>query len=261
MDDANAVVPALDPPPDAPSTGGTPPDGSGRPVDDPRALTVLTTEHWSLLSARSLVYNETFARGGMFLTFLSATLVALGLIATATGFSGDFLVIAAVVLSLDLFVGLATLGRVASATGEDLRYLQGMNRLRRAYHEAVPGLERYFSTSSHDDMRGIFAVYGAEEEVSSLGGIIHGFTTMPGMISVVCAAVGGALVGVILLAVTGSGATAGVGAISTFVLGVAASVVLMARKIGSFAGSLESVFPSPDRAAAREDAATDAGRS
>jgi len=61
----------------------------------------------------------------MYLTFLSATLVALGLVSTATGFSRDFLLIAAVVFGLDLFIGLATMGRVATATSEDLRYLQG----------------------------------------------------------------------------------------------------------------------------------------
>ena len=39
------------------------------PLPDGAALQILTTEHWSLLTARSLVYNETFARGGMFLAF------------------------------------------------------------------------------------------------------------------------------------------------------------------------------------------------
>ena len=39
-------------------------------LDDPRVLTILSTEHWSLLSGRSLAYNEAFTRGGMFLTFL-----------------------------------------------------------------------------------------------------------------------------------------------------------------------------------------------
>ena len=82
------------------------------PVDDPRALTILTTEHWSLLSARSLVYNEAFARAGMFLSFLAATLVALGLMSGAMGFSDEFLGIVALVLGLDLFIGLATMGRV-----------------------------------------------------------------------------------------------------------------------------------------------------
>ena len=111
------------------ATGSAPPTG----LADPRALTILTTEHWGLLTARSLVYNEAFARGGMFLTFLSASLVVLGLISTATAFSDAFLVVSSVVLALDLFVGLASLGRVAAASNEDLRYLQGMNRLRHAY--------------------------------------------------------------------------------------------------------------------------------
>jgi hypothetical protein len=117
----------------------------------PGALQILSTEHWSLLTARSLVYNETFARGGMFLAMLSASLLVLGLIATATGFSEAFLMVAALVLGLDLFVGFATLGRIAAASNEDLRYLQGMNRLRHAYHEIVPGLEPYFITSKYDD--------------------------------------------------------------------------------------------------------------
>ena len=123
----------------------------GRPIDDPRALQILSTEHWSLLTARSLVYNEAFARAGMFLAFLSATLLVLGLVSTATGFSDGFLIVAASLLGLDLFVGFATLGRIINASSEDLRYLQGMNRLRHAYFEIVPGLEPYFITNVYDD--------------------------------------------------------------------------------------------------------------
>ena len=48
----------------------------------------------------------------MFLSFLAATLVALGLMSTAMGFSNQFLGIVALVLGLDLFIGLATMGRV-----------------------------------------------------------------------------------------------------------------------------------------------------
>ena len=139
-------------------------DGSAdpSPVDDPRALTILTTEHWSLLSARSLVYNEAFARAGMFLSFLAATLVALGLMSGAMGFSDQFIGISALVLGLDLFIGLATMGRVSTATSEDIRFLQGMNRLRHAYHATAPGLEPYFITGHYDDVLGVFANYGAD---------------------------------------------------------------------------------------------------
>src|SRR5215218_945774 len=92
----------------------------GHGLADPRALQILSTEHWSLLTARSLVYNEAFARGGMFLALLSATLLVLGLITTETGFSDAFLVVALMILGLDLFVGLATLGRITRASTEDL---------------------------------------------------------------------------------------------------------------------------------------------
>ena len=54
------------------------------------------------------------------------------------------------------------MGRVATTTSEDIRFLQGMNRLRHAYHETVPGLEPYFITGHYDDVLGIFANYGAD---------------------------------------------------------------------------------------------------
>lgn len=47
---------------------GSPEPPAARLLDDPRVLQILTTEHWSLLSARSLAYNEAFTRAGMFLT-------------------------------------------------------------------------------------------------------------------------------------------------------------------------------------------------
>ena len=84
------------------------------------------------------------------------------------GFSNEFLGIVALVLGLDLFIGLATMGRVATTTSEDIRFLQGMNRLRHAYHETVPGLEPYFITGHYDDVLGIFANYGADVQGADL---------------------------------------------------------------------------------------------
>jgi hypothetical protein len=217
------------------------------PLDDPRALTILTTEHWGLLSHRALVYNEAFARAGMFLTFLSATLVALGLVATATGFSREFLGIAAVVLTVDLFVGFATMGRMAAASNEDLRCLQGMNRLRHAYHEMVPGLEPYVLFGKHDDLAGVFAVYGDPPGVGALRGFLHGLTTAIGMISVICASVAGVLAGVLVLLATTSGIVAGVAGLAAFVLVNAIELRIMVVSVVRLARSLEPRFPSPSR--------------
>jgi len=40
-------------------------------------LQILSTEHWSLLASRSLAWNESFSRAGMFLSTLSGAIVAL----------------------------------------------------------------------------------------------------------------------------------------------------------------------------------------
>jgi hypothetical protein len=222
--------------------------GPAGPLGDPRALTILTTEHWSLLSARSLVYNEAFARAGMFLAFLSATLVALGLVTTATGFSDGFLIVAAAVLALDLFIGLASLGRIAGASGEDMRYLQGMNRIRHAYHEMVPGLAPYFITSHHDDIRSVLSLYTAESGRGRFGDLAHALTTTPLMIHVICSAVGGALVAVIAMLVWHSAIAAGSGALLAFALLFATIAVRLRRHFLRFWGSLDARFPSDEDA-------------
>jgi hypothetical protein len=220
--------------------------GGGPSLNDPRALQILTTEHWSLLTARSLVYNETFARGGMFLALLSASLLVLGLIATATGFSDAFLIVAALILALDIFVGLATLGRISGASNEDLRYLQGMNRLRHAYHEMVPGLDPYFISSHYDDFASVAGFYGPLES-GPIRNMVHGFTTMPGMISVICSAVGGVLVAVVLLLATHDATLAGALGFAAFLALIFAGLIVGYRAAMGFVTRLDSKWPAPPR--------------
>ena len=115
-------------------------------LDDPRALEILTTEHWSLLSARTLGYQEMFGRATIFVAILSGTIVALALLAQATRFGREALVVAALLLAVVLFIGLATFLRSVAINYEDARWVEGMNLLRRAYLEIVPDLEPYFVT-------------------------------------------------------------------------------------------------------------------
>lgn len=231
--------------PEGGAGGGAGPD----PLDDPRALTILTTEHWGLLSARALVYNEAFARAGMFLTFLSASLVALAFASGAMGLTREFLVFATVILALDLFIGLATLGRVAAVSSDDLRCLAAMNRIRHAYLEVNPGLARYISGGRHDDLRGIVAgVYGdpSEPETTlSATGLAHSLTTTPGMVATITSAVAGALAAAVaLLLGFGREVVPVVG-----LLGFAAAFALMwtaaVRTFLRFRSDLEVRFPSP----------------
>ena len=243
---AQAEARPIDDAPGIATAAAAPPEVGPAGIRDPRALQILSTEHWSLLTARSLVYNEAFARGGMFLAFLSATLLVLGLISTATGFSDEFLVVAALLLSLDFFVGLATLGRINGAGEEDIRYLQGMNRLRHAYHEIVPGLEDYFITSKYDDFDSVIGFYGpGVEATDTFGGILHGMTTMPVLVSVICCAIGSVLSGVLVLLTTHDPSLAAIVAAVVFVVLFAFFAVAGYRGAMGFAGRMPARFPRP----------------
>src|SRR5262249_59479006 len=67
----------------------TPPslDGFDAPRNPPHAQ-FLATEHWSLLATRSMTWNEISSRTGTYLTVLSATVIALSLVANATATFG-----------------------------------------------------------------------------------------------------------------------------------------------------------------------------
>lgn len=217
--------------------------GSG--LDDPRALQILSTEHWSLLSQRSLVYNEAFARASMFMTFVSATLVALGFVGNAMAFSREFLVLGGLLLFVDLAIGLATLGRMLDASVDDLRSIAGMNRIRNAYVRIAPGVEPYLTAGIHDDTAGVVETYGAPKIRAGLPAFIHGLTTAGGMVMMIDALLGGVLGGTV-------GLLLGASAMGSFALGAVVLVALLAvlnryafRVFAGFEGSFPSRFPTP----------------
>ena len=211
----------------APVSDGTLPPGGGAPLGDPRALQILTTEHWSLLATRSLAYNEAFTRAGMFLTALSASMVAIAFVYQADTAGESVRVFTVILLAFDLLVGLTTYLRLIETTREDLRCVQGMNRLRHAYFQITPGIAPYFVTSDRDDLTGVLMTYEgpAREDITMsqlpFSSIIHGFSTNTGMVGIVVALVGGSLAGVAI-------AQLNVSMIAIVAVGAAVFVILMA---------------------------------
>ena len=161
-------------------------DRSG--VTDAVRVQILATEHWSLLATRGMTWNEIFSRATMFLTVLSAAVVALALVAQATNFGPGFRLFALLVLPVVLLVGLATFVRLAHANTEDFGLVVGMNRLRHAYLELAPELEPYFVTGHHDDDASIMQSYGLGSRFS-LGRILSGTPNLVGAINIVIVAV------------------------------------------------------------------------
>jgi hypothetical protein len=162
----------------------------------PHTLQILTTEHWSLLAARSLVYTEAMSRASIFVAALTGSVVALALVAQATDFGSGFVAFALVLLPVVYFLGLATVVRLAQVNFEDARWVQGMNRIRHAYLELAPELEPYFVTSSHDDDAVILKTTVAATHVPRL----QPFVAIPGVVAIIDSVVAGATAGIVGLA-------------------------------------------------------------
>jgi hypothetical protein len=216
-------------------------------LHDPRAITILSTEHWSLLSARSLAYNEAFVRGGMFLTFLSMSFVALALLAQAMSFASQFLTVAAIVLSFDFIIGLTTYARISGANVDDLRAMHGMARIRHAYSEIAPIVAPYFTTPINDDIDSVVTGYGISPRQGTFGTFVYGITTSGGMIGLITAMVGGVLAGVLALLLGTSGEVAVWLGLAGGAIAFIAIVGLTLGSVTSHQASITALFPAnPD---------------
>ena len=102
------------------------------------------------------------SRATVFLTLLSATIIALALLADATGFGSQTTTLALVLLPIVFLLGIAAYARLVQINTEEFQIVLAMNRLRHAYLQLEPGLERYFTTGHHDDERGVIATYMLE---------------------------------------------------------------------------------------------------
>jgi hypothetical protein len=145
----------------------------------PNAAAILATEHWSLIASRSLIWNEAMSRATVFLTTLSATIIALALLADATGFGSQTTTLALVLLPIVFLLGIAAYARLVQINTEEFQLVLAMNRLRHAYLQLEPGLERYFTTGHNDDERGVIATYmltGPSREGRTWGK--HGWVTV-----------------------------------------------------------------------------------
>jgi len=209
-------------------------------------LQILATEHWSLLATRSLIYQESLGRVNMFLAILSGSVIALALIAQADRFGTVFTAIAIFMLAIVFFTGVATIRRLMMLNRDDYHVVVGMNRLRHGYFDLHPELEPYFITSQFDDLQGALRTLGiAVETAQGMGTFFHGFVTLPGMVGVIVASVGGAIGG---LAAIGFGAPPYIAILAGAVVFSAVEALIYRtgrRSFRRFGPSIEPRFPTP----------------
>jgi hypothetical protein len=223
----------------------TPP--GGRDSATAAKLQILATEHWSLLATRSLTYTEALGRVTIFLAILSGAVIALALVAQADRFGSTFIAIAIPLLSIVLFAGIATISRLSMLNRDDYRWVVGMNRLRHAYIELHPELEPHFITSPFDDLHGALRTLGIDEVAAGPGpnSLMHLIQTLPGMLTVIVAAVGGAIGALAAIAIAMPPLGAVLVAAASFVLVVALVGIWGQRTTYQPSPSLEPRFPTP----------------
>lgn len=137
-------------------------DEGESPGIDPRLLTALTTEHFTLQGARAATISESSSRSTIFIGAVSSALVALGFVAQVSDAGSVFRVFAFTALPALVILGLFTWARVLENGVEDFVYARAINRIRHVYLEIDPARRDLFLLSAHDDHAGVLANMGLE---------------------------------------------------------------------------------------------------
>ena len=161
-------------------------------LDDPRAVDILTTEHWSLLSTRSLGYQEMFGRTTIFVAIVSGAVVALALLSQAALSRRETLWFALALVAVALFIGLVTFVRCVAINYEDARWVKGMDLLRHAYLQIVPELEPFFVTGHEPDAGQRALGTGSPQRLRNLA---NSLTTTSSVVAALNSVLAGAVAG------------------------------------------------------------------
>src|SRR5207248_7675660 len=210
-------------------------------------LQILSTEHWSLLASRSLAWNESFSRAGMFLSTLSGAIVALGLVGGATGFGESFTLFALVILPVVQFIGLATWIRLGASNYHEALCVIGMNRIRAAYLQLAPDLERFFVMSAHDDFPGIGVTMGVQPGGGSGCWLAQMLAGTPTVVAILNAVLVGAILAIGAVRWGGSPTTALLVGGAGFVVAVVFERWYVQRGIDKLRAGLRPLFPTPEK--------------
>jgi hypothetical protein len=182
----------------------------------PSAVSFVTTEHFALQSARAATIAESTGRATMFLTSASGGLIALGLVATATGIGTAFYAFGLVLLPTLAFVGLVTFERSLQIGLEDVVLMRRIALLREYYFREAPELREYLVSAP---------VSGVISAGSLLAGRGQSLRTVAGMVGVITAVLAGGTAG--LVAVAASSHSIAAALISGVVVALAVMIGLM----------------------------------
>jgi hypothetical protein len=164
-------------------------------IDRQSVVQFMTTEHFTLQTARAAANAEISSRLQLYMTTLSSAIIALALLAQLSELSRAFVAFALVLLPVAYFLGVATHGRLMQAEVEWLAYGQGMSRIRHWYLEVAPEMAPYFVLPATDDPWASLAAIGIRGRgPGRWRGLL---TTAPAMVLVVNSVLAGVFAGLV----------------------------------------------------------------
>ncbi len=92
-------------------------------------VSIMTTEHYTLLTGRSIITSETNGRSSLFVGAVSSGLIALAFVGQLSQLGTTFFVFSLVVIPILVLMGLITFERVLQAGIEDHIFAHGISRI------------------------------------------------------------------------------------------------------------------------------------
>jgi hypothetical protein len=168
----------------APTLSPAGPSRPGAAAVSVEGLTALTTEHYTLQSARAATTHESNGRASLYLASVAGGVIALTYVADSTGAgSTASRLFAATVLTALTLMGLLTHQRLVHLAVEDATLAQAIGRIRGGYLALAPDIAGYLLLPAADDRDG--AVHSAGVPHSRW----HHLSHMAVMVAVVVSAV------------------------------------------------------------------------
>ena len=154
-------------------------------------LQFMTTEHFTLQTARAATVSEANGRAALFTGAVSSGVVSLAFIGQVSGMNETFFLFALVLFPSLIFLGFVTFDRVLQTALEDWIYACEITRIRHYYAEIAPEMKRYFIESTHDDAPSVFHAIGIKSATWQY------FLTGSGMVGVINSVLVGVFAGIV----------------------------------------------------------------
>src|SRR5512133_2756077 len=154
-------------------------------------LQALTTEHFTLQTARSATIADSNGRSALYLATVSSAVVALAFIGQIDHLSHAFHLFALALLPALVLLGILTYLRLVQTAVEDLFYARAINRIRRHYVDLDPDAARWFVLSGYDDPAEVLAAMGLATPGAAAPSHGHLWSHAATMVAVVTSSIAG----------------------------------------------------------------------